>query len=344
MEGWAAPTSPGNVYARLKTTTGANLVSSVILGVCAVILLICLGVQPPTLEPETACAGVSLVLNATACNTSNTCLMGFLDADTDQCTYYRQPLNASCTSACYKTNAPLCDGKGACVGDTCVGECTESSDCTGANDIFNDFDSHSYDSSTGWTFSDWSAPVGCALGRCTYIVMDIYAISNTHAIFVANPNMTHRWRAGAARFSCLDYVDNDIREARKDCLIAERFLLSPAMIRFFYFDDYGNETFPFQLSVCTITYSCGNANASSAASTTTQGVSVYEVPLQSMDQWGFLPTPDAPSAPGPLFGIQDPFVRNAFAGEMHDVVSANLPNYLQLLAEEIATAIASPNG
>lgn len=303
----------------------ANLIAFILVGISAVILGLSLNVtQVAKTVPGDAipCAAVSLVFNGTACNHSSPCVKGFLDTDIDQCVYHPATTETECTSACYVDTQPFCNGKGKCVGATCVGTCDSDTDCPS---IFGDLDSV-YDPSTFWTYSSFYSVNECHFGKCVYLVLDIYATIGTRPIF--SSGIQPRWRAGASRFSCLDYIQPAVREARKECLTSSRALLADDMVDHDEFLNYGNASFPFQTSFCTIAYTCAPANVSLFIASTADG-GAGDIPLKSMEEWGFLPLSNGGAGDQPFLDIDDPFVRNAFAAKTRATIVSVFPAFVQ---------------
>lgn len=332
---WAPAPGKKDATALLQTNTAANLVVFLILGLSVAILLMSLSIEqvPRTIPGEPRpCANTSLVLNTSECGSSD-CMLGFIDTQIDQCLYFPAPAETPCTSGCYKTIDPVCNGQGECVGEICRGECTMPGHCPS---IISEaaFD---YDSTTAWTFSSWYSEEMCLHSKCVYIVVDIYAVSSPNRI--AKGNTTRRWRAGAARVSCLDYVDDSIRVPREKCLVAERYLLTPDIIDYDYFSNgnYGNETFPFQLSVCLITYNCSRTVLQAATASTSN------LPLKTMRDWGFLPLPETNAdVAHPFLGIENPFDRNRVMSEISSRIVDNMPLFAEHVNSQMPVPVPEP--
>lgn len=234
-------------------------------------------VHDNTTTVTVACSN-ALVSDSVVCDQTSDCMQGYVGPSGDACTYLPRPsTTVNCSSACYAPGSTHCDGNGGCVGEPsgCVGSCTLDNECETLF-AFNEALQNTYDPVSFWTWGSWYAPYGCLLGRCTALVLDIFAGSSANALFTNN--VTYAWTPLGALTECKEYLLPEFRAAYGDCLTTERYLLDPSVIRsynLFGGATYGNASYPFQLSVCLFSFTCAPLVAPVSIATTTQYTTIY---------------------------------------------------------------------
>lgn len=334
-------------YRRFATNVGwlHNGVYIVII----VLLALLLAKTPPVPDTGSAaapnvtinCAATFTYDNAT-CNRSTDCLQGLLNTDGLTCTYLPRPSSViNCSSACYPYGETRCDAAGECTGDAaaCFGTCTVDNDCD-VGDKFQLNENLLYNAAQPslWAYSGWYESFGCWYGSCVIAILDIFAGSNTFPLFLAPPpadaaEVPYNFTNLAVHNKPQDYFMPDYVEMYKDCLTFSESLLSTGLINYNLFGNggYGNTTFPFQLRVTTVSFSCAQPYQAVVPDKRRQTYieSVRAIPYKSREEWGF--TPVHASADDDVPPIRDPTLRNAFYAQLHDKMLIAVPQYLDAL-------------
>ncbi len=276
-----------------------------------------------------------LTANSTACNQTTECTQGFLGPDSLSCTYYDRPTTVTgCTNACFPIGDTHCEA-GRCVGDPaeCVGYCSSLGHCNVLLP-YNDATIFFFDPATNWVITGWYTPYGCILGTCIFSTLDIFAGSNTEAIYTDPSNVTYHFTPLGAKFTCADYYQASFLAQYGDCVHLERYLLASAVVDYAWYNDgdYGNSSFPFQVSICILTFSCGFSTPPVPAPPVKRSLSDDSTPppppMKTPEQWGFHTTGTTETPKGPLMGISDPFRRNAHWAQLSAMVANGLPGFL----------------
>jgi hypothetical protein len=307
------------------------------------------------LEPNvTIQCNALLTADNVTCSRATECFAGFKNPDNETCTYLPRPTSVTnCSSACYSnsTGLTLCDGQGQCVGNTaaCYGTCEVNADCdlTDKFPLNNDLVYNAARPSL-WAYTGWYETFSCWFGQCISAVLDIFVGSNTWPIFRGPNNVTYNFTVLAGHNQCEDYLDPTFVLEYRQCLTSSRYLLASSMIVDYTLwagGSYGNETLPFQLSVCVFRFSCGRSTDFEVEVKKKKRTAFDETPYKSQEQWGFLPVTgelasrssaaSLASASNPL-GTNNPQLRNAFWAKSHQVVTEAIPKYLERVFAEAA--------
>jgi hypothetical protein len=256
-----------------------------------------------TIVSVTASSSAMGVVDNDACDDNRECTVGVHDATTPPtCTYYPLVVGVPCEDVCYETGE--CDGRGECIGNfsTCHGYCTGGGDCDGdAVFVINELATEFTDDDTGWGYGVLEYPE-CHYARCVEVVIDVYMAVTTNATWQTPSPTSKIFTPLAARFDCSDYLDPDYYATYGRCLTMERYLLDPNISRIAYDNGYGTGTFPAQLSICIMSFSCSASNFSeydSVLSVAAEDPS--PLPYQSPEQWGF--TRVSSEANQPSYGL-----------------------------------------
>ena len=312
----------------------------------ACIILLALLIHTPwtrTIEVEesapASCMSHLYVENATLCNQTNECLLGFATGEEgeESCAYLPLPNNVTnCSSGCYSNGT--CDGGGKCVGDRteCVGYCVrgEFGYCAIVEHINLDI-LNGEDPVTKWVYANWNNPSSCFFGTCVFTVLNIYAGSSNFTIADAPPGeLTYSWTPLGAKTACVEYFQPDLYLERKECIRSERYLLDEDVIR--SYNDignslYGNDTFPFQLSICVLYYSCGIPIVEASA----KKRALEEERVKTREAWGFRSTGKKHETPdGPPLQLTSPMMRNLFWKDLRAGVDKHLPGFLDVVNKQ----------
>jgi hypothetical protein len=307
-----------------------------------IVLLLYLHIRRPPAPLPAPCPEAVLTADNITCGQSTDCQQGFRDSTNSSCEYHSRPSNTSCRLACAAEGQEgMCDARGECIGNAsqCPGTCADNSDCPFDEDFFNEAVIYSFDAETGWDFPSWYNPVGCYFTTCMWGTADIYAISTEYAI-KNGTNLTKGWWPGASRFQCTDYISPEILAIHPNCFRTERYLLSPHMIDYSEYGSlahpdgaYGNGTFPFQISFCTISYKCSRPNPTDEASVSSA------VHMRSLAQRGLSLIASSGGVP---FGIADPVLRNHMYDKLEEAIHAVLPDFLDRVFANV-TFVPSPS-
>jgi hypothetical protein len=330
---------------RKKSTRARNCLYPpvVVTFLCAVVIIILLSillarpadvVAAPAAPAANAVCNNALTANAALCDQTTDCLRGFSNNAGDACTYYPRPSGtANCSAACYARpggNGTRCDGAGACVGDAagCVFSCQQNADCTALFE-FNLPLLNTFDPVTFWTWGSWYNPFGCLYGRCTALVLDIFAGSSANALFTNN--VTYAWTPLGALTECKEYLEPSFRETYKECLTVERYLLDPSIVRTYnLFSGYANSSYPFQMSTCIFTATCAPLPNPAAVAASSSNVTV-----QTQEQWGFHVAAGSADAPtGPLLGLRSLQMRSDAWSLVRDTFAAVPPGYFDVFLNQ----------
>jgi hypothetical protein len=332
-----------------RVVMARNTWFSILFGIVGIILLSMLINKPlpNSASPEPAPAPNVTVdcitqyeADNTTCALSTDCYQGFLRTDAASCAYFARPTSvANCSSACYSAGPTACNGVGQCVGpsSSCYGRCEINADCEFA-DKFELNEALVYNAAvpSGWDYSGWSESIGCFYGKCILTILELFAGSSTNPIYTDPEGLTYNFTLLAGHNDCSDYVMPDFLLRYRECLTFSRELLDYSMIQnYFEFGSgtYGNETFPFQLSVCLISFSCADVYQATSAEMSSAGagagsLSPSAIPYKSPSEWGIRGPSDSHPA-----GIRDPVMRNAFYARLYDVVQTAAPQYISVVLE-----------
>lgn len=340
-----------NLRSVLKGLTATNTLG-ILVNIVIIILLSLLIHQQRVVIPATAnvtcneTGSSSLVANDTACDQTTECKQGFTtSSDGLSCIYLNRPTNVTnCTSACYSQGDTYCNGNGQCVGNVsaCTGQCESTSRCQndeegGGINPLNENVVFSYDPDTGWTYASWYQPIACWYGRCMWGVLDIFAGSTIEALFQAPTPPYYNFTVLGAQSRCKDYFLPDFLAAHKDCLMLERYMISSDVINYDQFSDYdyGNESFPFQTSICLLSFSCSIPTEAVEEEITRKRD--LAIPFRTREQWGFRATGnplESPPSSGPL-GIRHPALQNLFWSNTRAVIEREAPTRLPPLLKRM---------
>jgi hypothetical protein len=274
----------------------------------------------------------SLVADNTTCALSTDCLQGLWDEEDDTCAYHPRSTSVTqCSSPCYSPGTGLtqCNGAGQCVGDrdACYGTCEISSDCI----LVNKFDmneklvgSAAYPSL--WPYTSWYEPYGCWYGQCIGAILEIRVGSSEIPIRYGPDNVTYNFTALAANNECEDYLMPAFVTAYSQCLSISRQAIASSMVDYSEFGGlpYGNDTLPFQLSVCIYRFTCGvsSEDFKKKRSASPDDDHVYVSP----EARGF--TPASPAARNPLGDTASPRMQNAFWAKTEEVVKRGIRPFM----------------
>jgi len=326
---------------RLHWSVGLSWALSIPLLIVSIILLaLTLGWLPmkgTSSDPAVTvhCAS-GLTENDTLCDQTTDCLQGFVGPETDppSCTYLARPTNTTCTTPCYGRGDGMCDAQGKCVGNltTCIGTCINNNECTSLGP-FNEDVKQYFDPVTLWVWSTWYEPQACYYGSCIYLLFDIETTSTIDALGITPPNNAHyNFTIGGARTRCKDYLNATFYAVYKECLEINRYPLASELIDYSLFssnDFYANSTFPFQLGVCVMSFTCSltmDAAPPPIGKRALEQEEEEQVPFRSQEQWGFRRDPSN-EAEVPL-GIKHPRAKNEFWAWMHRTVKEAVPVYM----------------
>jgi len=317
-----------------------------------------LTVTEPTVLVD--CINPYTIANSTVCNKTTDCLQGFLKApDNNTCTYFPRPNNVTdCESPCFPNRGTHCDGAGQCIGppESCVGSCFANGDC---NEIPMEDDVTSFysDPVTLWIYSGLFGENGiCFNGMCIQLFIDLYIGTTTYPLFVS-PSPQKAIVPLAAHIFCRDYVDRAYYLAHKECLQFERHSVDQGVLNYTQLEDelspgelYANASFPVQVSVCLITFTCGQTyRASSPTPTPGKRRSLVDYQEQETwhqrgekpgEAWGFRPHPhpEETPKPGPILGIPYPEQRQELWSFMQRSVTEEVgPKLIERMVEKIKT-------
>lgn len=279
----------------------------------------------------------ALVADNTTCALSTDCLQGFWDEAAETCAYRpRRTSVTGCSSPCFSPSTGLtqCNGAGLCVGDTdaCYGTCYESSDC----ELVDKFDlneklveSAAYPSL--WPYTSWYEPYGCWYGQCIGAILEIRVGSSEIPIRYGPDNVTYNFTALAANNECEDYLMPAFVTAYRPCLSISRQALASSMVDYSEFGGlpYGNDTLPFQLSVCIYRITCGVSSEDfKKKRSASDDTHVYASP----EAWGF--TPASAADRNPLGDAATPRLQNAFWAKTREVVQRGIGPFLNRVMEK----------
>lgn len=281
-------------------------------------------------EPDvTVNCSADWVADNTTCALSSDCLQGFVSgADNDTCDYYPRPTDVvNCSSPCYSApgGATQCDGAGSCVGDrtACVGTCAVNNDCDLVEKFqLNEALVYNVLYPTNWPATSWYEPHGCFGGQCVGLVMEIAVGSTVEPIDDDPEGVTYNFTALAVNNECEDYFLPAFVAEYRGCLVTQRSFLASSMVNYsrFFSGDLGNSSLPFQLSVCTVRFACGESDEPAPE----EKRALADV--RSAAQWGF--TPAKPAAPEFLGPHTSPHLRHLFWARTREVVERALDPFI----------------
>lgn len=338
-----------SVRNRAKATAGTNGFGLLVTIVGIILLSLLLNWNASTTsatEPNvTVTCLSSFSPNNTLCNGTTECLQGFYNEEENDCFYLPYPTSVTnCTSACYSQGDTACDAMGNCVGDAtaCTGACSMDSYCVNTLEPLNDDVLFYYDPTTFWTYSSWYHPQQCVEGTCLWGVLEIFAGSSIYPFFSGPTPVPYNFTVLAAQLRCSDYVRPEFLAEHKECLMFERYLLASSVINYEQFSDYtyGNESYPFQTSICLISFTCSVPTQAADIITRRRAVmqteKEEEEPVyKSREAWGFHstePGDTVDSGVGPL-GATDPRVRNRLWSHLYNMITEAAPVYLPSFLE-----------
>lgn len=290
--------------------TFGNVLASCMLTVALVLVCLLLVRAPPTPLPVPCPENAStaaLVADNSTCGMTNACQQGFVSADNASCLVRPRGANTTCQSACTPVSeepSGMCDGHGVCVPTTCPDVCEDSEDC-GAIPVLKEVLPE---------FAVREPGAECLHHVCVYGVIDVYAISNAEE--------NDGWAPVGARMLCSDYIKPEILAERPGCFVSERFLLSSV---YFGHHDWGNASFPMQLSYCLIRWSCSHFVAFDLESTAA-------APLKTLGERGLTPVETSRAPDEPYFGITDARQRNAVFAWIEESLDEAVPQFLEQIA------------
>ncbi len=348
---------------RSNTVTTLNVLSGILLLVAFILFLI-YTVTPQLKGKEKVLTGTDPTVivdclnpyteaNSTVCNKTSDCLQGFFVApDNATCHYLARPNSVvDCTSPCCTGRGSYCDGAGKCTcsARSCVANCFANSEC---NDIpmENDVTIFYADPVTTWPWTGVFGENGiCFYGMCIQVYVDLYVASTIYPIYVS-PSIQKAVTPLAAAIFCRDYIDDSYYQAHKECLVFERHLLDTTINNYsnlnlnFAGTNDVNASYPLQMSVCLIWFSCGQTyRATSPTPTPGKRRSLIahtaheeaalegEKPPQA---WGFHPHPhhEETPKPGPVMNIPYPEQRQALWSHLHHTIKNDMgPKLLEML-------------
>ena len=320
--------------------TLSNVGTSAMVIVCIVLLLILHLRRPPAPLPAPCPEAVMAADNVT-CGQSTDCQQGFRDATNSTCEYHNRPSNTTCRLTCAAPGEEgMCDARGQCIGNAsqCPGVCEDRDDCE--HNFFNEDIVWSYDPETEWTYASWYSTDQCYFRTCLWTVLDIYVTSSKFPV-KTDGNLSEGWWPGASRFQCTDYIAPAILASNPGCFQYERYLLSPHLIRYneygnnFGTGDYGNETFPFQVSFCSITYKCSRPDPLDELSASSDNA----VHMRSLSQRGLSLIASSNTVP---LGVSDPLLRNLMYDKFEEIIRTSLPDFLDRVFANV-TIVPSPS-
>lgn len=313
--------------------TCCNFLTTAMAIVCIVLLLI-LYLRPQSAPLPVPCPEAVLTADNVTCGQTTDCQQGFADATNTTCDIYNRPSNTTCRLTCADEGEEgMCNGRGECVGNVsqCPGTCEDRFDCHNENTFFND-DVLSYsDSVTGWTYSSWYQQRECYFNKCMWTILDVYVTSSKFAIWKGG-DLVEGWWPGASRFQCSDYISPTLLASQPGCFYTDRYLLSPHLIAYDEYGNgvYGNETFPFQVSFCVLSYKCSRADPTEELIAAGNGHTVR--PMRSPEQRGFSLIASSNTVP---LGIADPLLRNQMYDKLEEMINVSLPIFLDRLFENV---------